>query len=107
MPKVDNIVNVTDDSLVHRELIDMDSTAQLPVKLRCNYARMVQELHQERLERYARKRMISQEKATYELIRLHREKVNVASHMSYIIGDNHQRYMKRLTDLHENPWFIR
>ena len=106
MPQVDQLVNVIDDALTHRELIALDAP-QVSAREYKNHSLIVQELHQERLETYAKKRKISVDKATYELIRLHRERINIASHISSIIGVNHNAYMHRLTNLHENPWFIR
>jgi hypothetical protein len=106
MPQVDNLSNVKDDAMVHRELIELDSP-KISAKEHRNYSAMIRELHQERLEKYALKRGISQDKATHELMRLHSEKVNIASHISFIIGVPHYKYMSRLTQLHENAWFIR
>jgi hypothetical protein len=106
MPQVDQLVNVTDDALTHRELIALDAPV-VSARQYKNHSLIIQELHQERLESYAKKRKITVDKATYELMRLHREQINIASHISYIIGTNHNAYMHRLTDLHENPWFIR
>jgi hypothetical protein len=106
MPKIDKLVNVSDDSLIHRELIELDSP-KISAKEHRNYASMIQELHHERLETYALKRGISVDKATHELMRLHSEGVNIASHISFIIKVPHNKYMERLNQLHENPWFIR
>jgi hypothetical protein len=106
MPKVDKIVNVIDDSLTHRELVDLDS-GSMTSKEHKLYAVQIQDLHQDRLVRYATKRNISMHTATYELMRLHSEKVNIASHISSVIGEQHSKYMLKLQELHENPWFIR
>jgi hypothetical protein len=106
MPKIDKLINVKDDAMVHRELLELDSP-KISAKEYRNYASMIQELHQERLESYALKRGISIDKATLEIMRLHSEGVNVASHISFIIGVPHNKYMTRLTELHENPWFVR
>lgn len=106
MPKVDNLINVKDDAMVHRELLELEPP-KISAKEHRNYAAMIRELHQERLEKYALKRRISQDKATNELMRLHSEGVNIASHISFIIGVPHNKYMSRLKQLHENSWFIR
>lgn len=106
MPKVDNIVNVKDDSLIHRELVELDSP-HISMKEYRDCAVLVQELHQNRLIEYAKKRQIGIDVATSEIMRLHSEGINVASHISYVIGVKHADYMRQLTDLHENPWFIR
>jgi phosphatidylinositol kinase/protein kinase (PI-3 family) len=107
MRQVDCLVKVKDDSLTHRELIDLDSETKMSIKERCALSHSIRDLHQERLLKYAKKRNLSVHSATIEIERLHSEGVNIASHISYIIGVMHYDYMMRLKALHENSWFIR
>lgn len=67
----------------------------------------VQEYHHDRLLRYAEERNISLDKSVYELIDLHRRGVNVAKHMSAIIGVSHNKYKEYLSNLGEHHHFIR
>lgn len=106
MPKFDNLINVIDDELTDRELLDLEPPKMSRKEHTLN-AQLIQDLHQERLVKYASERMISIDKATSELMRLHSEGINIASHISSVIGVSHNKYIRQLTRLKENSWFIR
>jgi len=67
----------------------------------------VQDYHHERLMKYIDARQVSIDIAVHELIDLHRKGVNVAKHMSAIIGENHTEYKRLLSNLGEHHHFIR
>jgi hypothetical protein len=67
----------------------------------------VQEYHHDRLMKYIDARQVSMDIAVHELIFLHRKGVNVAKHMSAIIGENHDQYKRLLSNLGEHHTFIR
>lgn len=75
------------------------------LKDRANESLMM--LHTSRLNKYADVIGISSEKAVVRLIHLHRQGVNIAEHISNIIGANHTDYMNKLKSLGEKNKFIR
>ena len=68
---------------------------------------MIQDYHQERLEKYAQVKQISLQKAVDVIIQLHIRGVNVAQHMSEAIGIKHEKYQDTLRKLGENTEYIR
>lgn len=69
--------------------------------------KMISDLHQHRLEKYASIRGISEHKAIMQLMGMHAEGRNVAEHMSAVIGEDHLVYIQTLVNLGENPMHIR
>ena len=106
MPKFDNLIDVKDDAMTERELMNLEPP-KMSKKEHALNSQLIQELHHERLLKYASERMISVDKATSELMRLHSERINIANHISSVIGVSHNKYIRQLTKLKENSWFIR
>jgi hypothetical protein len=67
----------------------------------------IQELHEDRLNRYASKQHMTKEKAVIRLVQLHRSGINIAEHISSVIKDDHMKYTNTLQMLGEYQFFIR
>lgn len=67
----------------------------------------IQELHNSRLLKYAETIDVPFENAIVRLIHLHKKGVNIAEHISKIIGVNHVEYIRELHQLGEYTFFIR
>lgn len=68
---------------------------------------LIQNYHSDRLEKYAEVKEISLDKAVNEIMMLHKNQINVAKHMSEVIGVSHQKYKETLMRLGENHEYIR
>lgn len=68
---------------------------------------MIQNYHQERLEKYAQVKEISVDKAIHRIMMMQKNGVNIAEHMSLVIGVKHQVYKDTLRKLGENHEYIR
>jgi hypothetical protein len=68
---------------------------------------LIQDYHTDRLEKYAFKKEISLDKAVNEIMMLHKNQINVAKHMSQVIGVNHNTYKETLMRLGEHMDYIR
>lgn len=69
--------------------------------------KLIAEYHQSRLERYASARSISEDRAILTLMAMQKDGINVAEHMSAVIGEDHLVYIQTLVNLGENPMHIR
>jgi len=69
--------------------------------------KLISELHQLRLERYASTRGINEDRAIMQLMAMQKEGRNVAEHISAVIGVDHLEYIQTLVNLGENPMHIR
>ena len=67
----------------------------------------VQDIHQDRLVRYAKKKKMSEGKAVIDLIIKHQTGMNVAKYMSEVLEENHDRYRQLLMQLGEHTKYIR
>ena len=68
---------------------------------------LIQNYHHDRLEKYAEVKKISLQRAVSEIIVLHTKGVNIAQHMSEVIGINHEKYRQTLIKLGEHMDYIR
>jgi hypothetical protein len=67
----------------------------------------IQEYHNFRLQAYSSKTRLPKEAVVTLLLSKHKAGVNIATHISEVIGENHFDYVQQLINLGENPMFIR
>lgn len=67
----------------------------------------IQDIHQDRLVRYAKEKNMSEGKAVLDIIIKHQTGMNVAEYMSEVLRENHDRYRQLLMQLGEHTTYIR
>ena len=68
---------------------------------------IIQDIHQQRLEKFALAKYMAMDVAVLLLIDLHRKGYNIALHISETINEDHSEYIKCLSQLGEYEDFIR